>query len=96
LILVATYQAKVETLYYLVSFSSDERKKERGMVKKGGGCERLMETLEEWQELLSFPRLRTFRLAQEDLDGIVAVTRSKSNAVQLDDASMKRILLKRL
>jgi len=60
------------------------------------GCERLIETLEEWQELLFFPRLRSFGLASEDLDGIVAVTRSKSNAVQLDDAAMNRILLKRL
>ncbi len=59
------------------------------------GCERLVETLEEWQELLSFPRLRSFGLAFEDLDGIVAATRSKSNAVQLDEAAMKRILLKR-
>ena len=52
--------------------------------------------LEEWQELLSFPRLSSFGLALEDLDGIVAATRSKSNAVQLDDAVMKRILVKRL
>ena len=60
------------------------------------GCERLTETLEEWQELLSFPRLRRFGLAPEDLDGIVTATRSKSNAVQLDEAAMKRILLNRL
>ena len=60
------------------------------------GCERLVETLEEWQERLSFPRLRSFGLFAEDLDGIVAATRSKSNAVQLDDAAMKRILSNRL
>ncbi len=60
------------------------------------GCERLLETLQEWQELLSFPRLRSFGLTLEDLDGIVTATRSKSNAVQLDEAAMKRILLKRL
>ena len=60
------------------------------------GCERLVETLEEWQEQLSFPRLRSFGLFVEDLDGIVAATRSKSNAVQLDDAAMKRILSNRL
>ena len=60
------------------------------------GCERLVETLEKWQEKLSFPRLRSFGLFVEDLDGIVAATRSKSNAVQLDDAAMKRILSNRL
>jgi alcohol dehydrogenase class IV len=59
------------------------------------GCERLVETLEEWQELLSFPRLHSFGLAAEDLDGIITATRSKSNAVQLDHAAMKRILLSR-
>ena len=48
--------------------------------------------LEEWQELLSFPRLRSFGLLSCDLDGIVNATRSKSNAVQLDEAVMKRIL----
>ena len=60
------------------------------------GCKRLVETLEKWQEKLSFPRLRSFGLFVEDLDGIVAATRSKSNAVQLDDAAMKRILSNRL
>ena len=59
------------------------------------GCERLLETLEEWQELLSFPRLRSFGLFEEDIDGIVTATRSKSNAVQLDHAAMKRILSSR-
>lgn len=60
------------------------------------GCERLVETLEEWQESLSFPRLRSYGLNLEDLDGIVTATRSKSNAVVLDHAAMKRILSKRL
>jgi alcohol dehydrogenase class IV len=60
------------------------------------GCELLLETLEEWQEKLSFPRLSSFGLITEDLDGIVAATRSKSNSVQLDDAAMKRILSNRL
>lgn len=59
------------------------------------GCERLVETLEEWQESLSFPRLRSYGLTLEDLDGIVTATRSKSNAVVLDHAAMKRILLRR-
>ena len=60
------------------------------------GCERLVETFEEWQESLSFPRLRSYGLTLEDLDGIVTATRSKSNAVALDHAAMKRILSKRL
>lgn len=59
------------------------------------GCERLVDTLEAWQEQLSFPRLRSYGLFAGDLDGIVTATRSKSNAVQLDEAAMKRILSKR-
>jgi len=39
--------------------------------------------------------LRSYGLFAEDLDGIVTATRSKSNAVQLDEASLKNILLKR-
>ena len=49
-----------------------------------------------WQERLHFPRLGEYGLLSEDLDALVTTTRSKSNAVQLDHAAMKRILSSRL
>ncbi len=61
-----------------------------------GGCEGLLERLEAWQERLHFPRLGEYGLLSEDLDALVTTTRSKSNAVQLDHAAMKRILSSRL
>ena len=59
------------------------------------GCELLLETLSTWQERLSFPLLSCYGILPEDFEGIVAVTRSKSNAVQLDNAAMRRILSNR-
>ncbi len=59
------------------------------------GVDLLLETLYNWQERLCFPRLRQFGLRSEDIGNIVSVTRSKSNAVQLDDAAMQRILSSR-
>ncbi len=59
------------------------------------GCERLLDTLGHWQERLVVPRLREYGMLPEDVDGIVSLTRSKSNAVKLDDAAMKRILTNR-
>ncbi len=59
------------------------------------GCELLLETLKNWQERLSFPKLSCYGIIPEDVDGIVRATRSKSNAVQLDNAAMKRILSNR-
>ncbi|NTV06773.1 MAG: iron-containing alcohol dehydrogenase [Chlorobiaceae bacterium] len=59
-------------------------------------CNRLQATLDEWQELLGFPGLSSYGLLAADLDGIVKITRSKSNAVQLDHSAMKRILSNRL
>ncbi len=73
-----------------------------GAILSGGasediasGCELLLETLNDWQERLSFPRLSCYGMILEDVDGIVAATRSKSNAVELDNAAMKRILSSR-
>jgi alcohol dehydrogenase class IV len=60
------------------------------------GCENLLLKLREWQDLLGFPRLGSYGVRAEHLDAIVAITRSKSNPVQLDEGSMKRILLARL
>jgi alcohol dehydrogenase class IV len=60
------------------------------------GCDLLAGKLVEWQEALGFPRLREFGVREGELDSIVAVTRSKSNAVALDSGSMRRILAARL
>ncbi len=60
------------------------------------GCDLLVGQLTEWQEQLGFPRLGEFGVREEELDRIVAVTRSKSNAVALDSDGMRRILAARL
>ncbi|NTU68590.1 MAG: iron-containing alcohol dehydrogenase [Chlorobiaceae bacterium] len=60
------------------------------------GCGMLVEQLEAWQDGLGFPRLGEFGVREAELDGIVAVTRSKSNAVDLDTAAMRSILAARL
>lgn len=60
------------------------------------GCQLLLETLFEWQESLRFPRLSAYGIRAGHLDSIVEVTRSKTNPVALDPASMKRILTSRL
>ena len=60
------------------------------------GCNALLQLLGEWQERLSFPGLSSYGIRESDLEKIVAVTRSKSNALPLDEASMKRILVNRL
>jgi alcohol dehydrogenase class IV len=60
------------------------------------GCMLLLETLGEWQELLGFPRLRQFGIEEGDIGKITEVTRSKSNAVNLGEEGMRRILEARL
>ncbi|TLU83350.1 MAG: iron-containing alcohol dehydrogenase [Chlorobium sp.] len=60
------------------------------------GCDRLVMLLEEWQEVLRFPRLGAFGITASDIGRIASLTRSKSNPVQLDDSSMRRILASRL
>jgi alcohol dehydrogenase class IV len=60
------------------------------------GCKQLVAVLEGWQELLGFPRLREFGIGGSDIGRITAITRSKSNAVNLGEESMNRILASRL
>ncbi|NTV01248.1 MAG: iron-containing alcohol dehydrogenase [Chlorobiaceae bacterium] len=60
------------------------------------GCDMLVAKLEAWQEGLGFPLLREFGVSEGELDGIVAATRSKSNAVVLDAPAMRAILSARL
>jgi alcohol dehydrogenase class IV len=60
------------------------------------GCRQLIDTLFEWQESLRFPRLGAYGIRAEHLDAIVAITRSKTNPVPLDPASLKYILTSRL
>ena len=56
------------------------------------GCDLLVARLEAWQDTLGFPALREFGVRESDLDGIVAATRSKSNAVALEHEEMRSIL----
>lgn len=65
-----------------------------GGVEKS--CDRLVGRLVAWQEELGFPRLGEFGVRPEDFDSIVALTRSKGNAVPLDPDAMRRILVARL
>lgn len=60
------------------------------------GCEHLLDTLEAWQEQLNFPRLSHYGLELRDIEGIIQSTRTKSNAVPLNESAMKRILSKRM
>ena len=60
------------------------------------GCDRLVARLDELQVQLGFPRLGVFGVREPELDVIIASTRSRSNAVSLDPASMRRILSARL
>jgi alcohol dehydrogenase class IV len=60
------------------------------------GCDALYRRLLSWEEQLDFPGLGTYGVRADDLDGIVAATRSKSNAVRLDADDMREILLARL
>jgi alcohol dehydrogenase class IV len=60
------------------------------------GCVLLLETLEYWQEFLGFPGLKEFGIGEEDIGRITAVTRSKSNAVNLGEESINRIFESRL
>lgn len=60
------------------------------------GCDQLVGLLGEWQELLGFPGLGEFGVRSGALDGIVRITRSKSNAVALAPDEMRHILAARL
>ncbi|NTU92029.1 MAG: iron-containing alcohol dehydrogenase [Chlorobiaceae bacterium] len=60
------------------------------------GCARLLDRLDSWQEMLGFPRLGEFGVQDAELDAIVSITRSKSNAVVLDAGEMRNILEARL
>lgn len=59
-------------------------------------CDRLIELLESWQIQFGFPRLGVYGVHESDFDEIIAATRSRSNAVPLDEASMRRILERRV
>lgn len=59
-------------------------------------CDRLTGLLETWQERFGFPRLGTFGVRESDFDTIIATTRSKSNAIALNEKSMRSILESRV
>jgi alcohol dehydrogenase class IV len=61
-----------------------------------GGCELLLEKLEEWTNTLRIPRLGDYGLKESDLDGLVTQAGQKANPVQLDARDVKAILKTRL
>lgn len=60
------------------------------------GCSLLVATLREWSRTFDVPTLGAYGVLPEAVSGIVSVTRSKNNPVDLDAASIERILFKRL
>lgn len=59
-------------------------------------CDLLVEHLEAWQTRHAFPRLGKFGVSEADFFTIIPATRSKTNAVPLDEAAMRRILAARV
>ena len=59
-------------------------------------CFALLKKLDAWENELKFPKLGEYGVEEKDIDGIVSRTRNKSNPVELDDESMKKILKQRL
>ena len=59
-------------------------------------CDRLVEHLETLQTRLAFPHLGNYGVKESDFDEIIPATRSKTNAVPLDVAAMRRILTARV
>ncbi|MBM3163500.1 MAG: iron-containing alcohol dehydrogenase [Chlorobi bacterium] len=60
------------------------------------GCSLLVERLEAWQDTLGFPRLGAYGIRPQDAERLAAVTRSKSNPVDLPLESRMRMLLARI
>ncbi|MEE9905897.1 MAG: iron-containing alcohol dehydrogenase [Chlorobium sp.] len=59
-------------------------------------CDMLVETLAHWQQDLNVPRLGNYGIGMEHITHLAAVTRSKSNPVELDPDSLRKILFARL
>jgi alcohol dehydrogenase class IV len=59
-------------------------------------CDLLLNTLDQWTEKLSIPRLGPYGVVESDLDVLAAQAGQKSNPIQLEPADIKAILRARL
>ena len=59
-------------------------------------CDLLLNTLDQWTEKLSIPRLAQYRVSESHLDTLAAQAGQKSNPIQLDQDDIKAILRARL
>lgn len=59
-------------------------------------CDRLIQVLAYWIDILRLPPLSNYGLREEELDGLVAITSYKNNPVPLNHHQMKAILRARL
>lgn len=59
-------------------------------------CNKLINTLETWIDMLNIPRLGDYGVTEKDLDMIVEKTGNKNNPVNLNQKTIKKILQKRL
>jgi len=59
-------------------------------------CDLLLNTLDQWTEKLSIPRLAQYRVSESHLDTLAAQARQKSNPIQLGLNDIKAILRARL
>ncbi len=59
-------------------------------------CDLLLNTLDEWTEKLSIPRLGPYGVSESDLDALAAQAGQKSNPIQLEPNDIKAILRARL
>ena len=59
-------------------------------------CDLLLDTLDQWTQKLSIPRLGQYGISESDLDGLATQAGQKSNPVQLDLSDVKAILRARL
>jgi alcohol dehydrogenase class IV len=61
-----------------------------------GGCELLVDTIDEWTRILSLPLLGEYGLSTQDIDGIVEETGLKNNPAVLGREELRAILERRI
>jgi alcohol dehydrogenase class IV len=66
------------------------------MRETGRACERFVELLEEWTELLNMPRLSSFGVKKEDFGLIIAQSGNKNNPAKLNSEEISEILSNKL
>jgi len=69
---------------------------QRPELSDAGACDMLVETLAHWQHELDVPRLGNFGIGMEHIAHLAAITRSKSNPIELNPESLRKILVARL